>query len=104
MHIPILKWVQNGRLSSWKNGHILLEMYFSKLNFLVKGLLYANRFLCIMTVDHKFLYFQFWSRGIRILIPILTAVQHEGISSCKNCHILLKMHFFNLNIQVEGQL
>ena len=48
MQIPILTGVQNGRISTWKNGHNLLSMYFMELNFQVEGDLDANCFFYIV--------------------------------------------------------
>ena len=46
-YIPILTEIENGWISSWKNGHSLLKMYFLKLNFKVQSHLDANSFFYI---------------------------------------------------------
>ena len=67
-----------------------------KLNFQCEGYLYAVCLLYILTIYCKFLLLQFWSRGIGIRIPILTAVQKGGIITVGNGHILLQMYFLKL--------
>ena len=65
-------------------------MFFLKLLFRDEGHLYANCLFYIPTIYPKCLLSQFYSRGIRMHIPILTGVQNGGTSLRKNSRILLK--------------
>ena len=50
MHVPILGEVQNGQISCWKNGHIILKNKLLKLNFEDERQLYANFLIFILTI------------------------------------------------------
>ena len=74
MQITILTGVQNGRISLKKNGRILLKTFFLRLYCRDEGDLYANSLFDVLTSYPKCYIFRFYSRGIRIHIPILTGV------------------------------
>ena len=74
MQIAILTGVQNGRTSLKKNGCILLKTFFLRLYCRDEGDLYANSLFDVLTIYPKCYIFRFYSRGIRIHIPILTGV------------------------------
>ena len=75
-HIPILAGVQNGRISGYKNGHILLKNEPLKLHLQEEGHLHANCLFYILSFYPKFALSQFFSRKIRMHIPILRGVQN----------------------------
>ena len=89
--IPIVTPVQNGRISSWTNGYILLKKILVKLNLEGEGCLYANCLFDILSIYFQVLLFQFLSRGIPVRIPILTWIQNRRIYGLKNGHFLIKM-------------
>ena len=92
MHIPILTGFQNRRISRRKNG----------VTCLLIGLLFANCLFYVLTVYRKCLLFLFFSRGIRMHIPIPTGFQNGRISRWKNDYNLPEMYFLKLNFQLEG--
>ena len=102
IHIPILTPVRNGRISSWWNFHILLKKLLVKLNFQNEGDLYANSLIFVLFIFCKCLLFWFLSRGIRLLIPILTPFSNGCLSSWRVCHIVLKNVLLKLIFQNEG--
>ena len=65
-----------------------------------EGHLYAKFLLDILTIDPKRHLFQFFSRDMRLYIPILTGVKNGPINLRKNSVILLKKNFF-LNLFSE---
>ena len=69
-------------------------MFFLKLLFRDEGQLYANFLFYIRTVYPKCHFFQFFSRGIRMDIPIVTAGLHGRRGFCDNSHIFLKNVLF----------
>ena len=75
-------------------------MFFLKLLFREEGHLYGQCLFYIPTIYPKCLLFQFFSRGIRMHIPILTGVQNGHISRLKDSVFLVKKcsfwSFFNL--------
>ena len=94
MHIPALIGVQNGRTSLWNNGHILLKnhFFFLRLYFRDEGDLYAKSLFDVLTIYPKCHIFQFFSRGIRMHIPILTGFKMDAWISEKSL-VLLKSIF-----------
>ena len=84
MQIPIVKRVQNGCLSRWKNSRILIKNLISKFNFQDEGHLDVNFLIYFLTIYCKCLLFQFFSCGIPMHILILTGVQNGRISCWKN--------------------
>ena len=66
-------------------------MSFFKLLFCDEGHLYGNCLFDILTIYLKFHRFHFFSRGIRMYIPILRGIQNGCQSLRKNGHILLKI-------------
>ena len=83
MHIPILRGVQNGRISRQ-----------NRLNFQDEVHLFANCLFYFISFCFKCFLFQFLSRSICMHIPILTVVQNGRIRLRKNSHILLKNVLF----------
>ena len=71
-----------------------------RLYFGNEGHLYAKFLLDILTIDPKRHLFQFFSRDMRLYIPILTGVKNGRINLRKNSVILLKKIFF-LNLFSE---
>ena len=61
-----------------------------KLNIQYDGQLHVNCLIYILLFYREFLRFQFFTRDIRMHIPILTVVQNPLISRRKNSHILQK--------------
>ena len=59
-------------------------MFFLKLLFHDEGHLYASCLFYIPTICPKWYLFQFFSRGIRMYIPILTGAQNGRTSLQKN--------------------
>ena len=55
-------------------------------------------FFINLTMDPKWLLFQFFSRDIRMHIPILTGVENGRIRLQENCLILLKNVFFKASL------
>ena len=82
----------------------MLKKVLFKLNFQHDGSLYASCLIYILTIYRECLRFQFFSRGVRTQIPILTVVLNAPISRRKNSHILLKNVVFIVFFQVEGHL
>ena len=75
MLIAILTWVQNERTNLWKNSQILLKnVVFAALCPRWRSLV-CQLFFDILSIYHKYHLFLFFSRGIRVHIPILTGVQ-----------------------------
>ena len=70
------------------------KTFFLRLYFWDEGHLYAKFLLNILTIDPKCHFFQFFSRDIRMYIPILTRVQNGRINVRKNSVILLEKNFF----------
>ena len=60
--------------------------------------------ISILTIYSECLLFQFFSRGIRMHISILTGVQNGRISRPENSHILLRNVLFQAYFQHEGHL
>ena len=85
-----------GRISGWKNCHILLKNVLLRLNFQDEGHFYAICLFYILSFCLKCLPFQFLSCGMRMHILVLTGVQNGYINSWKNCHIWLIMACFEL--------
>ena len=103
MQIPILKEVQNGHISQRKKSYftricsfwsyfqdceedyciLIKEWFVLCLFFEMKSLLYAKYLFYILTFYRKFLLFQFFSRGVRMHILILTWVQKGQNSNQK---------------------
>ena len=50
MHILILTGVQNGQISGWKNGQILIKNVLLELNFQDEGPLYAGYLFYILDI------------------------------------------------------
>ena len=50
MHVLILREVENGRVSDWKNGHIVLKIKLLKINFQDECHLYANFLISVLTI------------------------------------------------------
>ena len=92
IYIPILTGFQNEPQVTEKTVFFFFakKMFLLKLLFHKEGHLNANCLLYIPTIYPKRHLFQFFSRGIRMHIPILTGVQNRRISLRKNSHILLK--------------
>ena len=88
MHIPILIEVQNERECHRKDKALFLKLLFRD-----EGHLYANCLFCMPTIYPKFHSFHFFSRGMRMYVPILTGAQTGRISRRKNSHVLLKTFF-----------
>ena len=65
-------------------------MFFLKICFRDEDHLNVNSPFYTLTVYAKCLLFQFFSRGIRMHISILTGVQNGRISLQRNNHIFLK--------------
>ena len=59
-----------------------------------EGHLYPDSLFYILIVYLKHLFFQFFSRGIRVYIPILRGVQNGHISRLKGSVFLLKNVLF----------
>ena len=94
MHIPILTGVQNGCTSLRKNGHILLKkLFFRRFFFRDEGDLYANSLFDVLTIYPKCYLMQFFSRGIRKHIPILTGFQN-GQMNLRKKSCFAKKYFF----------
>ena len=93
MHILILTGVLNGRTSLWKSSK---KCFFLRLYFRDEGHLYTKFLLDILTIDPKCHLFQFFSRDMRMYIPILTGVQNRRINLRKNSVILLKNCFVKI--------
>ena len=74
MQITILQVLKMGAQVSKKNGRILLKTFFLRLYCRDEGDLYANSLFDVLTIYPKCYIFRFYSRGIRIHIPILTGV------------------------------
>ena len=89
MHICILTRVQKGRVCSWKQGHILLINVLLKINFEHEGHLYADCLFYTPTIYPKCHSFHFFSRGIRMYIPILAGFQN-GCRSCLKDSVFLQ--------------
>ena len=83
MDIPFPAGVQKGCINQPLN-----------LSFWDEGYLYANCSFYTLTIYPKCLLFQFFSRGIRMHIPILAEVQTGRISRQNSSHILLKKYTF----------
>ena len=71
-------------------------MFFLKLLFRDEGHLYANCLFYISTIHPKCHLFQFFSRSIRMYIPILTGIENGRTSLRKNSFILLKNVLFEV--------
>ena len=71
-------------------------MFFLKLFFRDEGHLYANCLFYILTINPKCHPFQFFNRGIRMYIPILTGVPHGRRSFWDCSHIFLKNVLFEV--------
>ena len=69
-------------------------MFFLKLLFREEGHLYGQCLFHIPTIYLKCLLFQFFSRGIRMHIPILTGVQNGHISRLKDSVFFAKNVLF----------
>ena len=69
-------------------------MFFLKLAFSDQGYLYAHCLFYVVAIDPKCLLYQFFSRGKRTHIPILTGVQNGHISLLKDCVFLQKSVLF----------
>ena len=94
MYIPILTGVLHGRRSFWDSSHIFLknvlfEALFPRWKSPVRQFL-----LGILTIDPKFIFFQFFARDIRMFIPILRGIQNGGINIRKKSVLLLKKNCF----------
>ena len=100
-HIPILAGVQNGRISGYKNGHILLKNEPLKLHLQEEGHLHANCLFYILSFYPKFPLSQFFSRKIRMHIPILRGVQNGCISRQKQSYFANKCSFWRLFFQIK---
>ena len=79
MHIHILTMIQKGRIPDWKMTMFYLKNVLLKLDFQGEGNLYANFLFYNLSFSLKCLLFQFFSRGIRMHIPIRTGVQKGNI-------------------------
>ena len=79
-------------------------MLFLRLYFRDEGHFYAKCLLHIWTTYPKCHLFHFFSRGIRLRIPILTRVQNGRICLQKDRVFLLKKFFLNLHFNDEGHL
>ena len=90
MHIHFVTGLQNRRLSFQKIINFSLKMFFLKICFRDEDHLYVNSSFYTLTVYAKCLLFQFFSRGIRMHISILTGVQNGRISLERDNHIFLK--------------
>ena len=102
MHIPIVTEVQNAPTSLRKNSHILLKTFFLRLSFPDEGRLYAKFLFDIFTIYPKCHLFQFFSRGIRMHIPILIVVQNEPESHRKDTVFCWKMFLSKFFYVEEG--
>ena len=71
------------------------KIFLLNLLFHKEGHLYANCLLYIPTIYRKCHLFQFFSRGIRMHIPILTGVQNGRTSLRKNGDIFIKNVLFD---------
>ena len=85
-----------------KNSHILLKTFFLRLSFPDEGRLYAKFLFDIFTIYPKCHLFQFFSRGIRLHIPILTVVQNEPKIHRKDIVFCWKMFLSKLFYVEEG--
>ena len=104
MHISILTGVENGHISRLKESVFCQKMFLLKLLLDDEGHFYANCLTYIPTIYLQSLLFQFFSRGIRMYIPILTGVQNGHISLPKNNLMLKKKFFLRLFFRDEGHL
>ena len=84
MPVPILTGVQNGRISLPKNNLMLKKTFFLRLYFRDEGHFYAKCLFDILTIYPNCHRFHFFSRGIRMYIPITTEVQNGRISCLKD--------------------
>ena len=114
MQIPILTEVQKGHISQRKKSYftrkcslwsyfqdceedyciLIKECFVLCLFFEMKSLVYAKYLFYILTFYRKFFLFQFFSRGVRMHILILTGVQ-KGHNSNQ------KMYFWSLISNVK---
>ena len=80
-------------------------MLLLKLNFQDEGQMYANFLFYILIMLRKFFAFQFFSRAIRMQIPILTGVQNEPKSHRNDsAFLLINVLFMKLLFHNEGYL
>ena len=108
LSFSILEWLHTyahsypNRGSKWthkslkKQSHFSKKRFFLRLYFRDKGHLYTKFLLDILTIDPKCHLFQFFSRDMRMYIPILTGVQNRRINLRKNSVILLKNCFVKI--------
>ena len=104
MHIPILTGNQNGSITCYKNGRILIKNVLFKFNFQNEGHLDANFLIYILTINRECLLFQLFIRGIRMHISILTGVQIGYISGKEISLNFLKSVLYKVNFQDERYL
>ena len=78
-------------------------LYFEKkcINYQNEGHLDVNFLIYILTIYGEYLMFQFFSRGIRTHIAILTGVQNGRISRQKTIIFCKKMFFLKLISEVK---
>ena len=100
-HIPFLTGVQKGHISLWKMVIFCYKNVLLKLNLQDEGHFDSNCLLYILSFYLKRLLFQFFTRGIRMDISILTRVQRGHISGQKHGHILQKMFFWRLVSKIK---
>ena len=88
------------RCSNWthksqkKNGHILLKnVFFLRLYFQDEGDLYANSLFDVLNIYPQCYLFQFFSRGIRMYISVLTEFQN-GRMNLRKKSCFVKKYFF----------
>ena len=72
------------------------KIFFLRIYFLDKGHLYAKFLFDILTIDPKCHLFQFFSREIRMYIPILTGVQNGRINLRKKQCYFAEKNFFQI--------
>ena len=81
MYIPILTGVQNGRISHLNDSVFLLNNVLFEASFPWWRSLVCQLLVYIPTIYPKCHLFQFFSRGIRMYIPILTGDQNGRFNS-----------------------
>ena len=95
MHIPILTGAQNRSINRRKKqSYFVKKCSFLKLCFRDESHLYADCLFHILTIYPKCLLLQFFSRCIRMHIPVLTGVQNGRISQPNTSPFLLKKMIF----------
>ena len=89
MQIPFLIGVQNGHISGYKHGQILLEMYFWSLISKISGHFYDNCFFYFVSFCFL-MHFLGLGCGIRMHIPTLIVVKEDRLLAERWSHFAKK--------------